>query len=64
MDVEPLMIMPPGGRAVARVGPERQILFLVNYIDASANVMLSCGYVDALTNEPVVRELGLARRAR
>jgi beta-galactosidase len=60
--VEPLADTPPGVEASSRVGPERRILFLLNHNDAGESVVLPAGYFDALTGEPVGRELKLEAR--
>ncbi len=60
--VEPLLSTPPGVEAAARVGPEGQVLFLLNHNDAPTTVTLPDRYTDALTDEPVGRELQLGPR--
>jgi beta-galactosidase len=60
--VEPLMTTPPGIEAKIRIGPAGRVLFILNHTDEPAMVTLPEGYVDALTDEPVGRSLGLGSR--
>jgi beta-galactosidase len=60
--VEPLLDTPPGVEAAARVGPAGRALFLLNHTDAAATVTLPGSYADALTGEPLGRELQLGAR--
>jgi beta-galactosidase len=62
VEVQPLMNTPPGVEAKARVGPEGQIVFVLNHTDRPAMVMLPGGYVDALTGEPAGQSLELGPR--
>jgi beta-galactosidase len=60
--VEPLLDTPAGVEAAARGGPAGRVLFLLNHNETPASVTLPAPYADALSGEPVPRELSLGPR--
>lgn len=62
LDVGAALETRDGVEAMARVGPAGKVLFLLNHNRAPATVTLLEGTIDALTKEPMARQLELGPR--